>query len=229
MLGDMRYLGRYTHRVAISNHRLLAFDGNNVTFRWKRATHDGHHCRRVHPPVPAARAPEGLCPHPALRLYGQLPTLDVVRTLPPAAGNGTGGPFHRRSFNGLGLVVSPLSRANDCHRETHCDPDRLEIRFETLLRYLIEQIPNRNSHDVLLHACANVCLHLINPSSSSSEFQHRFGPPPRGRERAATQSGTIHLRSLHRSGTRRIFQPGCERVQKAGRPPASRSVPTCRG
>ena len=23
----LRYLGRYTHRVAISNHRLLAFDG----------------------------------------------------------------------------------------------------------------------------------------------------------------------------------------------------------
>ena len=31
----LRYLGRYTHRVAISNHRLLAFDGDRVTFRWK--------------------------------------------------------------------------------------------------------------------------------------------------------------------------------------------------
>ena len=31
----LRYLGRYTHRVAISNHRLLAFDGEQVTFRWK--------------------------------------------------------------------------------------------------------------------------------------------------------------------------------------------------
>jgi hypothetical protein len=31
----LRYLGRYTHRVAISNHRLVTFDGNNVTFRWK--------------------------------------------------------------------------------------------------------------------------------------------------------------------------------------------------
>src|SRR6266404_92690 len=30
----LRYLGRYTHRVAISNHRLLAFDGERVTFRW---------------------------------------------------------------------------------------------------------------------------------------------------------------------------------------------------
>jgi hypothetical protein len=31
----LRYLGRYTHRVAISNHRLLAFEQGHVTFRWK--------------------------------------------------------------------------------------------------------------------------------------------------------------------------------------------------
>jgi len=31
----IRYLGRYTHRVAISNHRLIAFDGDHVTFRWR--------------------------------------------------------------------------------------------------------------------------------------------------------------------------------------------------
>jgi hypothetical protein len=31
----IRYLGRYTHRVAISNHRLISFDGSNVTFRWR--------------------------------------------------------------------------------------------------------------------------------------------------------------------------------------------------
>jgi hypothetical protein len=31
----LRYLGRYTHRVAISNHRLLAFDGKHVTFSYK--------------------------------------------------------------------------------------------------------------------------------------------------------------------------------------------------
>jgi Putative transposase len=37
----LRYLGRYTHRVAISNHRLLAFDGERVTFRWKDYAHGG--------------------------------------------------------------------------------------------------------------------------------------------------------------------------------------------
>jgi hypothetical protein len=37
--GVLRYLGRYMHRVAISNHRLLAFDGERVTFRWKDYAH----------------------------------------------------------------------------------------------------------------------------------------------------------------------------------------------
>ena len=29
------YLSRYTHRIAISNHRLVSADGDTVTFRWK--------------------------------------------------------------------------------------------------------------------------------------------------------------------------------------------------
>jgi hypothetical protein len=35
----LRYLARYTRHVAISNHRLLAFENNQVTFRWKDYTH----------------------------------------------------------------------------------------------------------------------------------------------------------------------------------------------
>jgi hypothetical protein len=35
----LRYLGRYTHRVAISNHRLITFDGNNIRFRWRDYAH----------------------------------------------------------------------------------------------------------------------------------------------------------------------------------------------
>jgi hypothetical protein len=31
----LAYLSRYTHRVAISNRRLLALDARGVTFRWK--------------------------------------------------------------------------------------------------------------------------------------------------------------------------------------------------
>jgi hypothetical protein len=37
----LRFLGRYTHRIAISNHRLLAFDGQHVTFRWKDYANGG--------------------------------------------------------------------------------------------------------------------------------------------------------------------------------------------
>jgi len=33
------YLARYTHRVAISNHRLVAFHDDRVTFRWKDYAH----------------------------------------------------------------------------------------------------------------------------------------------------------------------------------------------
>jgi len=31
----LAYLSRYTHRIAIANSRLVAFDGQRVTFRWK--------------------------------------------------------------------------------------------------------------------------------------------------------------------------------------------------
>lgn len=31
----LQYLGRYTHRVAISNHRLVCFTDGQVTFRWR--------------------------------------------------------------------------------------------------------------------------------------------------------------------------------------------------
>ena len=35
----LNYLGCYTHRVAISNHRLLSMADGKVTFRWKDYTH----------------------------------------------------------------------------------------------------------------------------------------------------------------------------------------------
>jgi hypothetical protein len=35
----LRYLGAYTHRVAISNHRLVALSDGQVTFRWRDSAH----------------------------------------------------------------------------------------------------------------------------------------------------------------------------------------------
>jgi len=37
----LAYLGRYTHRIAISNSRLVSIDGDRVAFRWKDYRHHG--------------------------------------------------------------------------------------------------------------------------------------------------------------------------------------------
>jgi hypothetical protein len=37
----LKYLARYTHRVAISNHRLVAFENDRVSFRWRDYAHGG--------------------------------------------------------------------------------------------------------------------------------------------------------------------------------------------
>ena len=42
----LQYLARYTHRVAISNHRLLSVDNHHVTFRWKDYAHHSK-CRAM--------------------------------------------------------------------------------------------------------------------------------------------------------------------------------------
>jgi hypothetical protein len=43
----LAYLSRYTHRVAIANSRLIAFDDNGVTFRWKDYRSKGRERQKV--------------------------------------------------------------------------------------------------------------------------------------------------------------------------------------
>ena len=43
----LAYLARYTHRVAISNSRLLALDGNGVTFKWKDYRAEGRERQKI--------------------------------------------------------------------------------------------------------------------------------------------------------------------------------------
>jgi hypothetical protein len=74
------YLSRYTHRVAISNRRLIAADQNGVTFNYKDYRADGHAAlqshdarnKRVHPPVPQPRPAKGLPSHSLLRTSSQV-------------------------------------------------------------------------------------------------------------------------------------------------------------
>ena len=77
----LAYLARYTHRVAISNSRLVSADETGVTFKYKDYRIEGPRplqdhdagAGRVHPPLHAARAAEGLPSHPALRAARQRP------------------------------------------------------------------------------------------------------------------------------------------------------------
>jgi hypothetical protein len=39
----LQYLGRYTHRVAISNHRLVSCADQKVTFRWRDSADNNQH------------------------------------------------------------------------------------------------------------------------------------------------------------------------------------------
>ena len=41
----LRYLGQYTHRVAISNHRLVTLADGMITFRWRDSAH--HNKKRL--------------------------------------------------------------------------------------------------------------------------------------------------------------------------------------
>jgi hypothetical protein len=70
----LAYLARYTHRVAISNSRLVAFDGardlqvERLSRRGRSAPEaDEPRRTRIHPPLPPARPARRLSSHPPLR------------------------------------------------------------------------------------------------------------------------------------------------------------------
>jgi Putative transposase/Transposase zinc-binding domain len=90
----LEYLARYTHRVAISNHRLLSVDDDHVTFRWKDYAHESRCCAMTLTSEEFLRRffqhvlPKGL---PRIRYFGWLANrrrrelLPLCRTLLAAA------------------------------------------------------------------------------------------------------------------------------------------------
>jgi putative transposase len=75
----LAYLARYTHRVAISNSRLLGLDARGVTFRYKdyrrhgraRFSDDVTCARRVHQALSAPCSVQGVPSHPPLWIARQ--------------------------------------------------------------------------------------------------------------------------------------------------------------
>jgi Putative transposase/Transposase zinc-binding domain len=81
----LEYLSRYTHRVAISNQRLVAFDARGVTFRWKDYRAKG----RTRYKTMTLKA-------------GEFMRRFLLHVLPPG--------FHR--IRHYGLLANPVRRAN---------------------------------------------------------------------------------------------------------------------
>jgi hypothetical protein len=87
----LRYLARYTHRVAISNRRLLACDEKGVTFKWKDYRLEGRERYKV----------MTLAPHEFIRRF-------LMHVLPPG--------FHRIRYYGLlasGKRADNIARARE--------------------------------------------------------------------------------------------------------------------
>ena len=92
----LAYLSRYTHRVAISNRRLIAFNATGVTFRYKDYRRDGPERQRV----------MTLAPHEFIRRF-------LLHALPRG--------FHRSGIT----VCSPVQRARPALRApANCLPSR---------------------------------------------------------------------------------------------------------
>jgi Putative transposase/Transposase zinc-binding domain len=81
----LAYLSRYTHRVAISNRRLIAFDETGITFRYKDYRRDGPERQRV----------MTLAPHEFIRRF-------LLHVLPRG--------FHR--IRHYGLLAGSARKAN---------------------------------------------------------------------------------------------------------------------
>jgi len=113
----LHHLARYTHRVAISNHRLVSVSDNSVRFRWKDHAH-GHRqrtddsvARRVPSPFPAACAAQRVSAHSLFRMARQPQAPRTAPTLPlpaPPARLGSGCCDH--GSNSCALELPKLRR-----------------------------------------------------------------------------------------------------------------------
>jgi hypothetical protein len=122
----LAYLSRYTHRVALSNRRLMAFDETGVTFRYKDYRRDGPERQRVMTlaphefirPLPAPCPATWLPPHPALRPARQFRPQGHYSARPRTACRGTAAGARRSArTTRLAPTLSLLRRADDHHRD----------------------------------------------------------------------------------------------------------------
>lgn len=120
----LEYLGRYTHRVAISNRRLTAFDGDAVSFQYKDYRHQGP-CTQSTMTIPGEEFIRRFLLHSLppgfqrIRHYGILAssrkkdTLALARHLLQAAPHPIA-PSREQIRDAMVELLSPIRRCPEC-------------------------------------------------------------------------------------------------------------------
>src|SRR5271155_4343371 len=150
----LRYLSRYTHRVAISNRRLIAADDGGVSFRWKDYRIEG----------PGRWKTMTITPHEFIRRF-------LMHVLPKG--------FHR--IRHYGLFANNNRAANIAKaRELLAVPARVRpssLVFE--LRQLLQLVLRRSRQcDFLavfgdLQAIVGNCHKMLADTEEAADLQHR--------------------------------------------------------
>jgi hypothetical protein len=129
------YLSRYTHRIAISNHRLLRLEGEEVVFTWRDRAHgDRQRTMRLHAHEFLRRfllhvLPDGFV---RIRSYGLLANRDRQEKLArcrEALGVAAGDPPQPASEAGWAELLARLT-GTDPNRCPRCGTGRLHLVAE---------------------------------------------------------------------------------------------------
>ena len=112
VLSSPGHVGRYTHRVAIANQRLLDMDDGHVRFHYKNyrrpRADDDPRLPGIHPAPSATRLAKRLPPHPLLRLARSSASHRDARPMPATPRHGRAAERRRttsRHCTGGALVV----------------------------------------------------------------------------------------------------------------------------
>jgi hypothetical protein len=182
------YLSRYTHRVAISNSRLIAHDERGVSFRWKDYRTSGRtryktmtlpH-RGVPAALPAARAPTRLPSHPSLRAARECSSHGSPRHGTCAAERTAANPgrcLHRpgREHASTAPVPVPALRGTDdspLHAAAAAAHPR-SARLAMLLLSTLDSGPLRPLHALRAMARGSIVLLVPDLSCNQSRPLHR--------------------------------------------------------
>src|ERR1019366_5142395 len=133
----LHYLARYTHRVAISNHRLLSVADGSVKFRWKDYAHGSkqrkmtNRRRRVPASLHAPCLTAPVRPDSFFRLPGEPAQETTSAPLSAVAGGHStaarGDAWKQRDKAYPNLALPLLWWRHGGHRETHRSTDPSEI------------------------------------------------------------------------------------------------------